>query len=75
MDKIERRLRTPEAAAMVGLAPRTLEQLRYLGDGPRYRKSGRIVTYLASDLAKWLKQRERLHASTSDPGVAAQEAR
>lgn len=47
-------LRTPEAAKYLGIAPGTLENKRYIGGGPRFRKiSGRIVVYEQSDLDSW----------------------
>lgn len=53
-----RALRTPKAAAYIGLASHTLENMRSTGDGPRYFKVGRIVMYDVSDLNRWLdKQR------------------
>ena len=36
----QKRLRTPEAAAYLGLSPSTLEKLRLYGGGPVYYKSG-----------------------------------
>jgi predicted DNA-binding transcriptional regulator AlpA len=63
----KRRLRTPEAAALVGLSPSTLEKLRVTGSGPVYEKAGaKIVVYTIEELECWLTARRR--QSTSDPG-------
>ena len=60
-----RRLRAPEAAAYLGLAPSTLAKMRLRGDGPPYHKAGpRVVVYSLSDLEDWLKANRR--RSTSD---------
>jgi len=55
---------TREAAAMLGVAPRTLEGWRLRGGGPRYVAVGRLVRYRRAELERWLAERER--ASTSD---------
>jgi predicted DNA-binding transcriptional regulator AlpA len=41
---------TPSAARFLGLSTSTLEAWRCRGGGPRYRKLGRAVRYLESDL-------------------------
>lgn len=46
-------LRTPEAAALLRLSPRTLEKHRTTGTGPAYRKVGGTVLYLEADLWAW----------------------
>ena len=53
-------LRTPEAAAYVGLSASTLEKKRLSRDGPRFiRLGGRAVGYDIRDLDAWLdRQRE-----------------
>ena len=61
-------LTTVQAADYVGLSPRTLEKMRVLGGGPRYRKHGRYVRYHIDDLNAW--SSSRTHDSTSD-GAAA----
>ncbi len=61
-----------EAAKLLDLSPRFLQQRRYAGGGPRFvRVSSRCVKYLASELEEWA--RERLRTSTSDPGGASEE--
>ena len=67
-----RLLTTTEAAAWLGLSPRTLEIYRVRGLGPRYCKLGRWVRYLESDLREWLEERKQ--RSTSENGGAAKEA-
>jgi len=47
------------------LSPRTLEKLRVLGGGPRFRKFGRRVRYALADLDAWADGRS--YAMTSDP--------
>lgn len=52
-------LTTSEAAALLRLAPRTLERFRLEGSGPRFRKLGRRVVYAEGDLAAWADARAR----------------
>jgi excisionase family DNA binding protein len=60
-----RYLTNDEAAAYLRLSPRTLEKLRVLGGGPRFRKFGRRVRYALADLDAWADGRS--YAMTSDP--------
>jgi predicted DNA-binding transcriptional regulator AlpA len=61
----QRMLRTPQAAALVGLSRRTLEKLRVQGNGPVFHRLGaRAVAYQVADLMNWLV--ERRHRSTSE---------
>jgi predicted DNA-binding transcriptional regulator AlpA len=75
MQPINGVLRTPQAAAYVGLSASTLEKFRLTGNGPAYQKAGpKIVVYRVEDLDAWLSARRR--TSTSDTGsLAASEAR
>ena len=57
---------TAQAAAYLGLSPRTLESYRCRGGGPPYYDLGGVVRYLLSDLVKWASARRR--RSTSDDG-------
>jgi excisionase family DNA binding protein len=57
-------LNTPEAAAYLRLSRRTLEKMRSIGGGPRYRKHGRYVRYHIDDLDKW--STSRTQSSTSE---------
>jgi predicted DNA-binding transcriptional regulator AlpA len=54
-----------EAAEMIGLTPRFLQNRRTRGDSPRFvRISARCVRYRASDIVEWAEQ--RLHSNTSE---------
>ena len=59
-------LSTRQAAAVLGLSPRTLERYRVTGDGPVFNKLGRRVCYARADLDGWTSGRRR--RSTSDVG-------
>lgn len=50
-------LRTEEAAAILGLAPKTLANLRHAGGGPRYVKLGAAVRYPRSEVYRWADDR------------------
>ena len=61
------KLRTPAAAAYLGLSASLLSKMRLRGDGPVYSKAGpRVVVYDLADLESWLAARKR--RSTSDNG-------
>jgi predicted DNA-binding transcriptional regulator AlpA len=62
-----RYLKTPEAAAHLGLSPRTLEKHRCYGTGPVFRKLGGRIVYAIDDLDAWAAIGSR--RSTSDPGT------
>ena len=66
-------LSTREAAAWLGLSPRTLDRYRVSGDGPAFHRFGGRVRYLVTDLDDWAAARRRL--STSDDGTAGREGR
>ena len=59
-------LSTRQAAALLGLSPRTLERYRVTGDGPVFSKLGRRVCYARADIDGWASGRRR--RSTSDDG-------
>jgi predicted DNA-binding transcriptional regulator AlpA len=62
-------LRTPEAAQYLGIAPGTLENKRYSGNGPVFRRLGaRIIVYSTEDLDQWAGA--QVHLSTSEPRPA-----
>lgn len=65
MADVARYLTNDEAAAHLRLSPRTLEKLRVLGGGPRFRKFGRRVRYALADLDTWADGRS--YGMTSDP--------
>ena len=62
-----RYLRTPEAARLLSLSPRTLEKHRTYRTGPIYHKLGGRVVYAPEDLKAWVDRGKK--TSTSDPGV------
>lgn len=70
MDPLTRRkLRSPEAAAYLGLSASTLAKMRLRGDGPPYCKAGpRIVVYDVSDLDEWLARSRREPATPEAEG-------
>lgn len=51
------------AAALLGLRPRTLEAWRLRGTGPTYRRIGRRVRYLETDVLTW-RDREVVHPAS-----------
>lgn len=65
-------LTNDEAAAFLRLSPRTLEKLRVIGGGPRFRKFGRRVMYALTDLETWADARS--FETTFDPEYAARRA-
>jgi len=58
-----------QVADGLNISPRTLQQWRYKGGGPRYSKVGSAVRYRPEDVAAWLAQQTR--CSTADPGPDA----
>ena len=46
-------LNTAQAAPYIGLSYRTLEQMRWNGLGPSFRRHGRFVRYHIDDLDSW----------------------
>ena len=67
-------LRTPEAAAYLGLSASTLEKFRLACGGPRFvRLGGRAVGYDVADLDAWLDDQRQATNDTdrdSPPSVA-----
>ena len=63
-----RYLSTQEAAAFLGLSPRTLDRYRVAGTGPPFHKFGNRVRYAQRDLETWAAGQRRF--STSDEPVA-----
>ncbi len=71
----QRILRTPEAAAYVGLSISTLEKKRLTGGGPPFiRLGGRAVGYDIRDLDAWLDAQRELAQSAEDDSRAPQDA-
>jgi predicted DNA-binding transcriptional regulator AlpA len=60
-------VRTPEAARLLDLSPRTLEKHRCDGTGPIYHKLGGRVVYAVADLQAWIEACAR--QSTSEPAT------
>lgn len=58
-----RLLTTAEAAQFLHMSVSFLMKTRLRGDGPRYRKVGRSVRYVESDLHDWVKSRARTSTS------------
>ncbi|MGA8149259.1 MAG: helix-turn-helix domain-containing protein [Gallionellaceae bacterium] len=55
---------TPQAAEYLGgLKPNTLEGWRIRGEGPCYRKVGRLVRYSLDDLDRYLESQTRTSTS------------
>lgn len=52
-----------ETANLIGLKPNTLEIWRWQGKGPVYRKIGRLVRYVESDVLQWLDAQTRQNTS------------
>lgn len=65
-------LRTPQAAAYLGVSPATLAKWRVFGGGPRYRKLGRVVVYDPAELEQWVEARSRTSTSTDSATPSAQ---
>ena len=57
-------LSTAQAAHYISLSRRTLEKMRTVGGGPKYRKHGRYVRYHIDDLDAWSDSRAK--RSTAD---------
>lgn len=65
-DKVTEYRNTREAAAFLGLSPRTLDRYRVTGEGPSFHKFGARILYACADLEAWATARRR--TSTSDDG-------
>lgn len=51
---------TEEIAKTYGLTVSYLKNLRYLGEGPTYRKVGKLVLYSLSDVDAWFDHNSEL---------------
>ncbi|MFI0849126.1 helix-turn-helix transcriptional regulator [Mesorhizobium sp. IMUNJ 23232] len=60
-------VRTPEAARLLDLSPRTLEKHRCDGTGPIFHKLGGRVVYAVSDLHAWVEASARRSTSEAAP--------
>lgn len=68
-------LRTPEAAALLRLSPRTLEKHRTTGTGPVYLKVGGTILYREADLLTWVENGRRSSTAIKDHGRSAARSR
>jgi excisionase family DNA binding protein len=59
-------LSVEEAAAYLRLKKRTLDNMRWQGTGPRFRKHGGRILYHREDIVEWSESRRRRSASGSD---------
>ncbi len=58
-------LKQSEAAAILGVSPRTLEAWRHRGGGPLFIKiSARCIRYRLADLLEWQRQHEQINTIT-----------
>lgn len=64
--QLDELLRDRQAAAVLNVSPKTLANWRVCGTGPRFVKSGRLVTYRYADLQAFVAASSR--SSTSDKG-------
>ena len=55
-----------QASAILNVSPRTLQDWRVRGCGPKFRKLGRAVRYRLEDLETFVN--ENVHQSTSEKG-------
>jgi hypothetical protein len=62
-------LTEPQLAEWLAISPRTLQQWRFVGRGPKFVKVGAAVRYSPEAVADWLERNTRDH--TSDPGPEA----
>ncbi len=56
-------LNETEAARFLDVQPKTLSAWRYRGTGPIFRKVGRLVKYLQTDLEEYLSKQARQSTS------------
>ncbi len=69
MQETPRAVSEAEAAQILGLRPRTLQDWRFRGKGPKYLSySGRAVRYRIADLAAFMESHVR--TSTSETAAA-----
>ncbi|PCJ43232.1 MAG: DNA-binding protein [Alphaproteobacteria bacterium] len=52
-------MKTLQAAEYLLLSPKTLEKMRWFGNGPRYRKHAANVVYHIDDLKTWSASTQR----------------
>lgn len=59
-------LNNAQAAHYIGLNWRTLQEMRWRGEGPAFRRHGRFIRYHIDDLDEW----SRTNGQTSPQGGA-----
>lgn len=64
-------LRTPQAASYCGRSRSDFEKRRLRGDGPAYRKIGRVIVYDLADLDAWMERHTLLHSTSQSPSSGA----
>ena len=64
-------LNNAQTAEFIGVRPSTLEIWRVQGKGPVYRKVGRLVRYVESDVQTWLAAQARTSTSQALAPVAS----
>jgi excisionase family DNA binding protein len=62
---------TKQAAELLCISHRTLEQMRLKGGGPVYLKVGRLVRYSSAALDEWLLANQRKSTSDQRPASTA----
>ena len=67
-------VRTPEAARLLDLSPRTLEKHRCDGTGPIFHKLGGRVVYAVADLHAWVDACARQSTAGASPSNRTPEA-
>lgn len=64
--KIMNLLNEKQVAEMIGKSVAWLQRARWAGGGIPYRKIGRNVRYIESEVLEWLEQNARKYTSTSE---------
>lgn len=65
-------MNTKQAAELLCISHRTLEQMRLKGGGPVYMKVGRLVRYSSEALNAWLLANQRKSTSDQRPTSTAE---
>ena len=73
MKDTARYMNTRQAAAWLGLSPRTLDAYRLTGEGPPFYRFGRRILYRRRDLGRWAAAR-RMNSTSASPEDGARAA-
>lgn len=65
-----RLITTGQTAALLGVRVTTLESWRLRGNGPCYRKIGRLVRYAEADVLAWIDAQTRTSTSQQASQIA-----